>query len=168
MRRMETTAIYPGRYEWLEMMTQMRGPRSSEELILHHVVLGDLLQWKWFSKTWVCSATVIEMYHLPHSLSEIIHEFISSDYFSPSQCDLKVSSWLLTNYIHSLLFDFLGDLGKLCPFLSNCMTVLYLQTEMCEQSGRQTAKFPGILGTGFCSLIYNFLSTGSDTQDLLQ
>ena len=69
MRRMETTAIYPGRYEWLEMMTQMRGPRSSEELILHHVILGDLLQWKWFSKTWVCSATVIEMYHLPHSLS---------------------------------------------------------------------------------------------------
>ena len=69
MRRMETTAIYPGRYEWLEMMTQMRGPRSSEDLILHHVILGDLLQWKWFSKTWVCSATVIEMYHLPHSLS---------------------------------------------------------------------------------------------------
>ena len=55
---------------------------------------------------------------------EIIHEFISSDYFSPSQCDLKVSSWLVTNCIHSLLFDFLGALGKLCPFLSNCMTVL--------------------------------------------
>ena len=110
MSRMETTAIYPGRYEWLEMMTQM--------------VLGDLLQWKWFSKTWVCSATVIEMYHLPHSHSEIIHEFISSDYFSPSQCDLKISSWLVTNYIHLLLFHFLGDLGKLCPFLSNRMTVL--------------------------------------------
>ena len=124
MSRMETTAIYPGRYEWLEMMTQMRGPRSSEELILHHVMLGDLLQWKWFSKTWVCSATVIEMYHLPHSHSEIIHEFISSDYFSPSQCDLKISSWLVTNYIHLLLFHFLGDLGKLCPFLSNRMTVL--------------------------------------------
>ena len=110
MSRMETTAIYPGRYEWLEMMTQM--------------VLGDLLQWKWFLKTWVCSATVIEMYHLPHSHSEIIHEFISSDYFSPSLCDLKVSSWLLTICIYSLLFDFLGALGKLCPFLSNCMTVL--------------------------------------------
>ena len=68
MRRMEATAIYPGRYEWLEMMTQMRGPRSSKELILHHVMLGDLLQWKWFLKTWVGSATVIEMYHLPHSL----------------------------------------------------------------------------------------------------
>ena len=86
MRRMETTAIYPGRYEWLEMMTQMRGPRSSEELILHHIVLGDLLQWKWFSKTWVC------VYYCdrnvspaPFSVSEIIHEFISSDYFSPSQ-----------------------------------------------------------------------------------
>ncbi|XP_052512836.1 KRAB domain-containing protein 5-like [Budorcas taxicolor] len=25
MRRMETTAIYPGRYEWMKMMTQMRG-----------------------------------------------------------------------------------------------------------------------------------------------
>ena len=50
------------------MMTQMRGPRSSKELILHHVMLGDLLQWKWFLKTWVGSATVIEMYHLPHSL----------------------------------------------------------------------------------------------------
>ena len=72
MRRMEATAIYPGRYEWLEMMTQMRGPRSSKELILHHVMLGDLLQWKWFLKTWVGSATVIEMYHLPpFSLSEI-------------------------------------------------------------------------------------------------
>ena len=70
------------------------------------------------------SATVIEMYHLPHSLSEIIHEFISSDYFYPSQYELEVSSWLVTNCIHSLLFDFLGALGKLCPFLSNCMTVL--------------------------------------------
>nr|XP_025126068.1 putative protein ZNF720 isoform X1 [Bubalus bubalis] len=54
IRRMETTAIYPGRYEWMEMMTQMRGPRNSEELILHHMVLEDLLQWKWFSGTWVC------------------------------------------------------------------------------------------------------------------
>ena len=39
---------------------------------------------EWFLKTWVCSATVIEMYNLPHSLSLIIREFISSDYFSPS------------------------------------------------------------------------------------
>ena len=70
------------------------------------------------------SAAVIEMNHLPHALSEIIHEFISSDYFSPSQCDLKVSSWLVTNCIHSLIFGYLGALGKLCPFLSNCMTVL--------------------------------------------
>ncbi|XP_010847514.1 PREDICTED: putative protein ZNF720 [Bison bison bison] len=54
VRRMETTAIYPGRYEWLEMMNQMRGPRNSEELILHHMVVEDLLQWKWFSGTWVC------------------------------------------------------------------------------------------------------------------
>ena len=51
IRRMKTTAIYPGRYEWLEMMTQMRGPRSREELILHHMVSEDLLQWKWFSET---------------------------------------------------------------------------------------------------------------------
>ena len=60
----------------------------------------------------------------PFSVSEIIHEFISSDYFSPSQCDLNISFWLVTNCIHLLLFDFLGALGKLCPFLSNCMTVL--------------------------------------------
>ena len=46
IRRMETTAIYPGRYEWLEMMTQMRGPRSTKELILPHLALEDLLQWK--------------------------------------------------------------------------------------------------------------------------
>nr|XP_014331878.1 PREDICTED: putative protein ZNF720 [Bos mutus] len=51
IRRMGTTAIYPGRYEWLEMMTQMRGPNSREELILHHMVSEDLLQWKWFSET---------------------------------------------------------------------------------------------------------------------
>ena len=60
----------------------------------------------------------------PFSVSEIIHEFISSDYFSPSQCDLNISFWLVTNCLHLLLFDFLGALGKLCPFLSNCMTVL--------------------------------------------
>ena len=60
----------------------------------------------------------------PFSVSEIIHEFISSDYFSPSQCDLNISFWLVTNCIHFLLFDFLGALGKLCPFLSNCMKVL--------------------------------------------
>ena len=46
IRRVETAAIYPGRYEWLEMMSQMRGPRSSEEVILPQVVLEDLLQWK--------------------------------------------------------------------------------------------------------------------------
>ena len=94
IRRMKTTAIYPGRYELLEMMTQ--------------VVLGDLLQWKWFLKTWVCSATVIEMSNLPHSLSLIIHEFISSDYFTPLQCDLNLSSWVVTNCIHSLFFNFVG------------------------------------------------------------
>ncbi|KAM9757393.1 KRAB domain-containing protein 5-like isoform 1-T1 [Dama dama] len=54
IRRMETTTSYPGRYEWMEMKTQMSGPRSSEELILHHMTLDDLLQWKWFLKTWVC------------------------------------------------------------------------------------------------------------------
>ena len=120
IRRMETTAIFPGMYEW----TEMRGRRSSEEVILHQVVLEDHLQWKWFWKTWVyvhfCHRNVSPA---PFS-HEIIHEFISSDYFSPSQCELKVSSWLVTNSIHSLLFDYLGTLGKLCPFLSNCMTVL--------------------------------------------
>ena len=46
IRRVETTTSYPGRYEWMEMMTQVSGPRSSEELILRHAVLEDLLQWK--------------------------------------------------------------------------------------------------------------------------
>ena len=40
MRRMETTAIYPGRYEWMKMMTQMRDPRSREELIFCHMFFG--------------------------------------------------------------------------------------------------------------------------------
>ena len=92
--------------------------------LLSHVFWKICFNRNGFQKPGFVSATVIEMYHLPHSLSEIIHEFISSDYFSPSQCDLKVSSWLVTNSIHSLLFDFLGALGKLYPFLSNCMTVL--------------------------------------------
>ena len=42
IRRMETIAIFPGMYEW----TEMRGRRSSEEVILHQVVLEDHLQWK--------------------------------------------------------------------------------------------------------------------------
>ena len=40
IRRMETTAIYPGRYEWMKMMTQMRDPRSREELIFCHMFFG--------------------------------------------------------------------------------------------------------------------------------
>lgn len=40
IRRMETIAIFPGMYEW----TEMRGPRSSEEVILRQVVLEDHLQ----------------------------------------------------------------------------------------------------------------------------
>ena len=95
---------------------------------------SSFLTWLWkicfngnsFWQPGFVSAAVIEMNHLPHALSEIIHEFISSDYFSPSQCDLKVSSWLVTNCIHSLIFGYLGALGKLCPFLSNCMTVLVM------------------------------------------
>ena len=142
--------------------------KELEEVILYQVVLEDHLQWKWFWKTWVC----VHCCHrnvspAPFSVSEIIHEFISSDYFSPSQCDLKVSFWLVTNCIHFLLFDFLGALGKLCPFLSNCMTVLLkfpsTSRQKCVWIGRQTAKLLAILGMGFCSLVYNFLSTGSDT-----
>ena len=49
IRRMETIATFPGMYEW----TEMRGRRSSEEVILRQVVLEDHLQWKWFWKTWV-------------------------------------------------------------------------------------------------------------------
>ena len=46
IRRMESTAVFPGMYEWMEMMTQIRGPRSSEEVILCQVVLEDHLWWK--------------------------------------------------------------------------------------------------------------------------
>ena len=67
-----------------------------------------------FGKHGFICATVKEMDHLPHSVSEIIHELISSDSFFPSQCELKVSSWLVTNCIRWLLFHFLGILGKLC------------------------------------------------------
>ena len=164
---MRTTAIYPGRYEWLEMMTQMRGPRSSKELILHHMILEDLLQWKWFSETWLC----VCYYHRnvsPAPFCLLNHWWIYLQWLLvPSQCELQVSSWLVTNCIHSLLFDFLGALGKLCPFLSNCMTVLLkfpsTSRQKCVWIGRQTAKLLAILGMGFCSLVYNFLSTGSDT-----
>ena len=46
IRRMETIGIYPGRCEWMELMTQVRGSRSSEEVILCHVPWEDVLQWK--------------------------------------------------------------------------------------------------------------------------
>ena len=90
----------------------------------------------------------------------------------PSQCELQVSSWLVTNCIHSLFFDFLGALGKLCRFLSNCMRVLLkfpsTSRQKCVWIGRQTAKLLAILGMGFCCLVYNFLSTGSDTSDQIR
>ncbi|XP_070319158.1 KRAB domain-containing protein 5-like [Odocoileus virginianus] len=46
VRRMDTTATYPGRCEWMELMTQVRGPRSSEEVSLCPVAWEDVLQWK--------------------------------------------------------------------------------------------------------------------------
>ncbi|CAI9160995.1 unnamed protein product [Rangifer tarandus platyrhynchus] len=46
IRRMETTPIYTGMSEWMEPMTQVRGPRISEEISLCHVVWENLLQWK--------------------------------------------------------------------------------------------------------------------------
>uniref|UniRef100_A0A4W2E4J4 KRAB domain-containing protein n=1 Tax=Bos indicus x Bos taurus TaxID=30522 RepID=A0A4W2E4J4_BOBOX len=46
IRRTDTTATYPCRCEWMELMTQVRGPRSSEEVILCHVPWEDVLQWK--------------------------------------------------------------------------------------------------------------------------
>ena len=47
-RRMKTVAVYPGMCEWMEPMTQVRGPSISEEGILCHVVWEDLLHWKSF------------------------------------------------------------------------------------------------------------------------
>ena len=43
---MERKATHPGSCEWMEPMTQVRGPRIHEEVILRHVVWEDLLQWK--------------------------------------------------------------------------------------------------------------------------
>ena len=103
IRRMESTAVFPGMYEWMEMMTQIRGPRSSEEVILCQVVLEDHLWWKWFWKTWVC-----------------VH-----------CCHRNVSVWtksllLSCEKLHSLVaLPFLRGPRKTVPILSNCMTVLW-------------------------------------------
>uniref|UniRef100_A0A8B9XSC5 KRAB domain-containing protein n=1 Tax=Bos mutus grunniens TaxID=30521 RepID=A0A8B9XSC5_BOSMU len=51
VRRMETAATYPGRCEWMESMTQVRGPRIYEEVILCLVIWEDLLQWIRFWKS---------------------------------------------------------------------------------------------------------------------
>ena len=48
IRTMKTVAVYPGMCEWMEPMTQVRGPSVSEEVILCNVVLEDLLHWKSF------------------------------------------------------------------------------------------------------------------------
>ena len=40
--------MYPGTCEWMEPMTQVRGPSISEEVILRHVFSEDLLHWKRF------------------------------------------------------------------------------------------------------------------------
>lgn len=164
---MGTTAIYPGRYEWLEMMTQMRGPRSREELILHHMVLEDMLQWKWFSETWVC----ICYYH--RNVSPIPFCILNHSWIYLQWLLYSITVWpkpllLGCDKLHSfIVLQFRGALGKLCPFLSNCMTVHLkfpsTSRQKCVWIGRQTAKLLAILGICFCSLVYNFLSSGSDT-----
>ena len=53
IRKVETTAIYTGTCEYMGPMTQVRGPRISEEIILCHVVWEDLLQWKCFGEFWI-------------------------------------------------------------------------------------------------------------------
>ena len=62
---METAAIYPGRYEWMEMMSQMRGQRSREEVILPQVVWKTCFNGNDFGKPGFVSTAVIEMYHMP-------------------------------------------------------------------------------------------------------
>ena len=75
-------------------------------------------------KSGFISVAVIDGYHLPHSVSLIIHEFISSDCFSHWQWDLKFSSWPVTTCMSWLLFHFLGILGRLCTLLSDYMILL--------------------------------------------
>ena len=100
--RNTTTTIYPGRYEWMEMMTQMRGPRSSEELILHHIVLGDLLQWKWFSKTWVC------VYYCDRNVS-------------PAPFSLWNHSWIYLQWLLFSITDQIRSVAQSCPTLCKPM-----------------------------------------------
>ena len=115
IRRMETTAIYPGRYEWMEMMTQMRGPRNSEELILHHMVLEDLLQWKWFSGTWVC-VCYCHRNVSPAPFCLLNHSWICHQWLFVSITVWTKSLLLACDKLHSsVAFRFLGDPRKTLP-----------------------------------------------------
>ena len=51
IRTMKTVAVYPGMCEWMEPMTQVRGPSISEEVIVCRVVWEDLLHWKSFGRS---------------------------------------------------------------------------------------------------------------------
>ena len=140
----------------------------SEELILHHIVLEDLLQWKWFSKTCVC-VCYCHRNASPAPFCLLNHSWIYLQWLFLSITVWTRSLLLACDKLHSFVtLWFLGGPRKTLPiseqlYDSPFKVSFYLYTEMCEWSGRQTAKLLGILGTGFCSLIYNFFSTGSDT-----
>ena len=122
---METTPIHPGMSEWMEPVT---GERSKDQWGSRPLSCGlgrsasvEMI----LEKSGLISVAVIDGYHLPHSVSLIIHEFISSDYFSHSQRELKFSPWPVTTCMSWLLFHFLGFLGKLCPLMSKYRTFFF-------------------------------------------
>ena len=144
IRRVETTPIHPGMSEWMEPMT---GERSKDQWGSRPLSCGlgrsasvEMI----LEKSGFISVAVIDGYHLPHSVSLIIHEFISSDYFSHSQWELKFSPWPVTTCMSWLLFHFLGILGKLCSFLSNSMTLLlkFISTSRQKCLGGVVDKLP--------------------------
>ena len=85
-------------------------------------------------KSGFTSVAVIDGYHLPHPVSWIVHEFISSDCFFHSQWELKFSSWLLTTCMSWLLFHFLGILGKWCTLLRDYMILLLKSVSTFKQN----------------------------------
>ena len=143
IRRMETTPIYTGMSERMEPMTQVRGPRISEEVVLCQVVfckktfhflrlfllpglpLCCPIPFSNFCFS-VCLTLLIpfneqqsldlsnspcSFHHLPHSVSSIIPEFISRDYFSHSMRTEILP--LACDNLHELAtLSFLGDLRK--------------------------------------------------------
>ena len=85
VRRLETPAIYTGRCEWMEPMSQgqVQGLVRNSSFACglgRSASMVTILE-----KSGFLSVALIDEYHRSHSVSLIMHEFISSDYFSHSQ-----------------------------------------------------------------------------------